>query len=146
MSLTLFFLLVTYGVIAADLGIAQSVWPSGYSKRRQITIATGANTPFNGYQGYTVRVIGFDSATEIALGDLRADGYDLRIFYWDGSTWIDVPHVVTGLNTGDTHIIFKSQVNIPASGSDNNHYIIYGNPSAGPPAALTYTNVYTLAR
>ena len=47
-----------------------------------------------------------------------------------------------GLNTADTHIIFKSQVDIPTNGSNSGHYIMYGNPSPGLPAPLTNTNVY----
>jgi uncharacterized repeat protein (TIGR01451 family) len=105
-------------------------------------IATGPNSPAGGYDGYTVRVTGFDTGTEVGQGEMRADGNDLRVFYWDGAAWVEVPRFVTGLNTADTHVIFKSQTDIPANGSDTNHYIFYGNPSAGVPEALTYTNVY----
>ncbi len=119
-----------------------SVWPIGYTRRRSIDIATGPNTPFNGYQGYTVRITGFDTATEVAEGDMRADGNDLRVMFWDGSSWIDVPRIVTGFNTADTHIIFQCQTDIPASGIDSNHFIYFGNPAAGPPLAVDNTNVY----
>jgi len=119
-----------------------SVWPSGYTRRRSIDITTGPNTPFNGYQGYTVRVTGFDTATEVAEGDMRADANDLRVMYWDGSTWIDVPRIVTGFNTADTHVIFQCQTDIPAGGSDTNHFLFFGNPAAGPPLIVDNTNVY----
>jgi uncharacterized repeat protein (TIGR01451 family) len=138
-------------VVVAGTGLApesptapmpQGTWPGGYNERRQITINTGPVTPYNGYQGYTVRITGFDSATEIAQGDMRADGNDLRVFYWNGSTWVDVPRIVTGFNTADTHIMFQCQANIAANGSDTNHYIFYGNPGAGSPLAVTSSNVY----
>jgi uncharacterized repeat protein (TIGR01451 family) len=119
-----------------------SIWPAGYSRRRSIDITTGPNTPFNGYQGYTVRVAGFDTATEIAQGDMRADANDLRVMYWDGSNWVDVPRIVSGFNTADTHVIFQSQTDIPANGADGNHFIFFGNPTAGSPPAVDYTNVY----
>ena len=123
--------------------IAQgSTWPAGYSRRRMVTITTGPNSPTNGYNGYTVRVTGFDTATEIAQGDMRADGNDLRVFCWNGTGWVEVPRLVTGLGGGDTHVIFKSQTDIPPNGSDTNHYIFHGNPNAGAPEALSYTNVY----
>lgn len=128
---------------ASRPAVAQgSTWPAGYSRRRMVTITTGPNSPANGYNGYTVRVTGFDTATEIGQGEMRADGYDLRVFYWNGTGWIEVPRLITGVNTADTHMIFKSQTDIPVSGSDSNHYIFYGNPSAGSPEALSYANVY----
>ncbi|UCD25219.1 MAG: DUF11 domain-containing protein [Gemmatimonadota bacterium] len=120
----------------------QGTWPVGYTLRRQITVTTGPTTPVNGYQGYTVRITGFDSASEIAAGEMRADGNDLRVFYWDGASWIDVPRIVTGINTADTHIIFQCQAGIPASSSDANYYMYYGNAGAGLPPAVTRTNVY----
>ena len=124
------------------LSFVQGTWPVGYSLRRQITVTTGPDTPVNGYQGYTVRISGFDSGSEIAVGDMRADGNDLRVFYLNGSSWIDVPRLVTGLNTADTHIIFQCQADIPASSSDTDYYLYYGNPGAGFPPAVTHTNVY----
>ncbi len=119
-----------------------SSWPTGYSRRRAITVTTGPNPPALGYNGYTVRVTGFDTASEIAQGEMRADGNDLRVFYWDGSVWTEVPRLVTGINTADTHIIFKLQTDIAPNGTNTDHYIFYGNPAAGPPEALSYTNVY----
>ncbi|MEE9163784.1 MAG: hypothetical protein V3U17_03175, partial [Thermoplasmata archaeon] len=117
-------------------------FPSGYTLRRMITTTTGANAPINGYSGYTVRVSGFDTATEIAQGDMQADGDDLRVFHWNGTAWDEVPREVRDLNTADTHVIFKLQSDIPVSSSDDNHYIVYGNPSAGTPEAMNTTNVY----
>lgn len=117
-------------------------FPSGYIRRRMLTTTTGANAPFNGYSGYTVRVTGFDTATEILQGDMQADGDDLRVFFWNGAAWNEVPREVRGLNTADTHVIFKLQTDIAASSSDDNHYIVYGNPAAGTPEALNTTNVY----
>lgn len=119
-----------------------STWPAGYSRRRQLTINTGPNSPANGYDGYTVRVRGFDTSAEVSAGDMRADGNDLRVFFWDGVGWNEVPRVVTGFNTTDTHVIFKIQANIPANGSDTNHYLFYGDPAAGAPGPLSFTNVY----
>ncbi len=107
-----------------------------------ITTTTGANSPFNGYDGYTVRVTGFDTATEITQGDMQADGDDLRVLRWDGAAWNEVPREIRGLNTADTHVIFKLRTDIAASRSDDNHYFAYGNPSAGTPEALNTTNVY----
>lgn len=128
--------------VALAAAFQGSIWPVGYSRRRAIDITTGPNTPYNGYQGYTVRITGFDTATEVAQGDMRPDANDLRVMYWDGSSWIDVPRLITGFNTPDTHVIFQCQADIPANGSDLNHFIFFGNPTAGAPPVVDYTNVY----
>jgi uncharacterized repeat protein (TIGR01451 family) len=119
-----------------------STWPAGYSIRRPITITTGPNSPAGGYAGYTVRLTGFDTASEVAEGDMRADGNDLRIFYWTGTGWVEVPRLATGFGSADTHVIFKLQTDIPANSANTDHYIFYGNPGAGAPEALSSTNVY----
>ncbi len=116
--------------------------PLGYSYRRQLTINVGANAPSGGYNGYTARVTGIDTQSLINTGKLRADGNDLRVFYWNGGAWIEVDREIRNLNTTDTHIIFKSQTDIPASGSNGDHYLFYGNPNATTPNPLATTNVY----
>ena len=116
--------------------------PLGYSYRQMLTINVGANTPSGGYNGYTVRITGIDTQSLVSTGKLRADGNDLGVFYWNGSSWIEVDREVRNLNTTDTHIIFKSQTDIPASGSDSDHYLFYGNPGAAAPNPLDTTNVY----
>lgn len=116
--------------------------PLGYSYRRRLTISTGANSPSGGYNGYTVRLTGLDTASLISAGKMRSDGNDLRIFYWNGSAFVEVDREVRSLNTTDTHVIFKSQADISASSSNTNHYLFYGNTSAGSPNPLDTTNVY----
>lgn len=116
--------------------------PLGFSYRQQLTINVGANAPSGGYNGYTIRVTGIDTQSLISTGKLLSDGNDLRIFYWDGSAWNEVDREVRNLNTTSTSIIFKSQTDISASGSDNDHFLFYGNPDALAPNPLDTTNVY----
>ena len=116
--------------------------PLGYRYQQQLTISVGANAPSGGYNGYTVRLTGLDTQSLVAAGKLRADGNDLRVFYWNGSSFIEVDREVRNFDSLNTQVIFKSQTDIAASGSDTNHYLFYGDPGAGPPNPLDTTNVY----
>ena len=117
-------------------------WDTAYTLRYNIAVATGAVAPDKGYVGYTARVPAFDTAALIAAGEMRTDCADLRILFFDGSTWIELPRQVLNCNTANTDIRFALQANIAANGSDDNYYL-YTNNSA-PPAlpAVTETNVY----
>jgi hypothetical protein len=68
-------------------------------------------------------------------------GNDLRIVYLNGSSWVEIDRDVIDMNTGSTQVWFKTQAGISASGSDNNYYMYYGNPSAANPPA-NKSNVY----
>jgi len=68
-------------------------------------------------------------------------GNDLRIANWNGSSFVDIDREIIDMNTSSTQVWFKTQADISASGSDNNYYMYYGNPSAvNPPADKS--NVY----
>ena len=116
--------------------------PLGSAYKQQLTISVGANAPSGGYSGYTVRITGLDTQSLIAANKMRSDGNDLRVFYWNGSLFLEVDREVRNLDTTDTHVIFQSQTDMAVLGSDTNHYLFYGNPNASAPSGLDTTNVY----
>ena len=128
---------------AATAGAATSLWwDTSYARRFNVTVATGPNLPDRGYQAYTARVATLDTQSLIAAGELQPDCDDLRVLYYDGIGWQELPRHVIGCNSASTDIRFALAADIPANSSDTNYYLYYGNPSAGAPASLSPTNVY----
>lgn len=117
-------------------------WDSAYQQRFNIAVSTGATAPDKGYDGYTARVDGLDTAALIAAGDMQADCSDLRIAYYDGLVWAELPRHVIGCNTAATDIRFMMTADIAASSSDDNYYLYYDNPAPGALPAMNETNVY----
>jgi hypothetical protein len=117
-------------------------WDTAYPQRFRVDVATGAVSPEKGYAGYTARIPALDTASLIAAGSMRSDCSDLRITYYDGLTWTELPRHVIDCNTAQTDIRFMLTADIAASGLDDNYYLYHGNPAPGPVPAMTETNVY----
>jgi len=117
-------------------------WDTDYAQRFNIAVNTGAVSPDRGYDGYTVRIPALDTAALIAAGEMRNDCGDLRILYYDGLVWNELPRDVIGCNTGQTDIRFMLTTDIAASGLDDNYYLYHGNAAPGPLPAMNETNVY----
>ncbi len=117
-------------------------WDSNYLQRFNIDVGTGANVPDKGYIGYTIRIAALDTQALIAAGEMQADCSDLRITYYDGLGWQELPRHVIGCNTASTDIRFALVAGIVAGGNDDNYYLYhnYSSPAALP--AMTTTNVY----
>ncbi len=117
-------------------------WDTAYADRFEIDVTTGANVPDKGYAGYTARVATLDTQALIAAGDMQADCSDLRMTYYNGISWQELPRHVINCNSPTTDIRFSMVVDIPVSSNDDNYYLYYNNSS--PPAlpAMTTTNVY----
>jgi outer membrane protein assembly factor BamB len=112
-----------------------------WSFTRPITVTVGANAPFNGYNGYSAQITGFNTAALVAAGKMRADCNDLRIARFAANIWTQLDRQVINCNTNSTTIWFKLQANIAANGSDATYSLFYGNANSGaPPANLN--NVY----
>ena len=115
---------------------SQNWWDINYHFRRQITITTGENSPFNGYTGYTVEMM-----MDTVSPDIQDDGNDIRIVWWDGSDWQDLDRHIINPDTTSTIIRFRIQADIAVSSSDDNYYVYYGNASAGT-GPTNLDNVY----
>lgn len=129
---------------AADPAVAATTlwWDTGYLLRFEIDVAAGPNAPDRGYNGYTARIPSLDTAALVAAGEMQADCDDLRIAFYDGLGWTELPRHVLNCNTATTDVRFTLAADIPASASDDNYYLYYSNAAAGAPAAVTTTNVY----
>jgi hypothetical protein len=126
-----------YGLLVKDQLEDGVTW----SFTRAITVTVGANAPFNGYGGYSAQVTGFDTATLVTAGKMRADCNDLRVARFAANTWTQLDRQVIGCNTANTTIWFKMQADVAANGSDASYSMFYGNANAAaPPANLN--NVY----
>jgi PQQ-like domain len=126
-----------YGLLVKDQLEDGAMW----SFTRAITVTVGATAPFNGYNGYSAQVAGFNTAALVTAGKMRADCNDLRIARFAAGTWTQLDRQVNGCNTVNTSIWFKMQADVAASGSDASYSMFYGNASAGAPLA-NLNNVY----
>src|SRR5712671_1161502 len=126
-----------YGLLVKDQSEDGATW----SFTRAITVTVGATAPFNGYNGYSAQVTGFNTAALVAAGKMRSDCNDLRIARFAANIWTQLDRRVINCNTAGTTIWFKLQADIAANGTDANYSLLYGNANApAPPANLN--NVY----
>jgi hypothetical protein len=126
-----------FGMLVKDQLEDGNTW----SFTRTITVTVGANAPFNGYNGYSAQITGFNTAALVAAGKMLATCNDLRIARFAANTWTQLDRQVINCNTANTTIWFKLQADIAANGSDNSYSLFYGNANAtAPPANLN--NVY----
>src|SRR5436309_684242 len=115
-------------------------WSMSYPFREKITVTAGTAAPAS---GYSVAVT-FGHATLVTAGKSLPSGDDLRVVYWNGSTWVELDRLLdeaSSWNNASTKVWFKTQAAIGASASDDNYYLYYGNASAGAPPA-NGMNVY----
>src|SRR5437667_7571975 len=115
-------------------------WSMSYPFREKITVTAGTAAPAS---GYSVAVT-FGHATLVTAGKSLPSGDDLRVAYWNGSTWVELDRLLdeaSSWNNASTKVWFKTQAAIGASASDDNYYLYYGNASAGAPPA-NGMNVY----
>ncbi len=122
-----------YGLLVKDQLEDGAMW----SFARPITVTVGATAPFNGYNGYSVQITGFNTAALVTAGKMRSDCNDLRIARFAANVWTQLDRQVLNCNTTSTTIWFKLQADIAANGSDASYSIFYGNANAtAPPVNL----------
>jgi outer membrane protein assembly factor BamB len=126
-----------FGLLVKDSLENGATW----SFTRPFTVTVGANAPFNGYNGYSAQIIGFNTAALVTAGKMRSDCNDLRIARFAANTWTHLDRQVINCNTNSTTIWFKLQADIAANGADATYSMFYGNANSGaPPTNLN--NVY----
>jgi hypothetical protein len=128
-------------------------WDSNYAYRKQITVTAPASKAVA--SGYPIKFT-FDHASLVNAvpSKSQADGDDIRVVYWNGSSWTELHRILFNdkLNTpsswsqSNTTIMFKTQAQIAANGSDNGYYLYYGNSSASGPPTNTPSSRYYLAQ
>jgi hypothetical protein len=122
-----------YGLLVKDQLEDGATW----SFTRAITVTVGANAPFNGYNGYSAQITGFNTAALVTAGKMRSDCNDLRIARFVANSWTQLDRQVINCNTASTTIWFKMQADVAANGSDASYSMFYGNANAtAPPANL----------
>ena len=131
-------------LLAAHIAVAATLlwWDTGYLLRFNVAVTSGANVPDKGYVDYTARIATLDTQALIVAGDMQADCSDLRMTYYDGISWQELPRHVIGCNTTTTDIRFALVAGIPASTTDDNYYLYYSNGAPAALPAMTETNVY----
>jgi hypothetical protein len=113
-------------------------WNLDYNYRRQVSIVNNIASTFG--SGYSVCST-VNTSSLVSSGKMLSNGNDLRIVYWNGSFLVEIDRDIIDMNSGSTQVWFKTRADIPASGTDTNYYMYYGNPSAANPPA-NKSNVY----
>ncbi len=109
-------------------------WDLSYSYRDQITITGNPDTAAG--VGQTVRVT-LDTATLVSAGKMLSGGDDVRLGYWNGSSWVEIDRQLFQMDTASTDIWFPLQATIADGAPDSDYYIYYGNSGAtSPPTSL----------
>jgi len=107
-------------------------WDSAYLYRQRIEIAAGAAALATNYSVS----FSFNHASYVAFGQSLATGDDVRVVYWNGSSWIELDRIADPVDTWNlatTRVWFRTQAGIAATVTDDNYYVYYGNPAAGTP-------------
>jgi hypothetical protein len=108
-----------------------SWWNTDYKKRIQLIAeaAAGSDVP----AGYSLEYnpTGEDAAK--ILGDCLINGDDLRVLYWDGSSWAELGRRLVTFIPSETKLRFAAQGDIAGGESDNGYYLYYRNLDAGTP-------------
>jgi len=95
--------------------LAGEWWDVSYGYRKQITISVGTSA----VPASTVTALTFDHAALVTAGRSQADGDDIRVLYWTGTAWTELPRIVangSSWNSASTKILFKIQAQIAGSG------------------------------
>ncbi len=108
-------------------------WDVDLDFRQRIDVATStAAAP----DAYTVPLT-LDHAALVASGLARADGDDVRVLRWDGSTWTELDRVLedgSAWDRVDTTIWFRTTDPIAAD-TTHTYWLYFGDPAAGSPPA-----------
>ena len=131
------------GIGASGANAATNLWwDTAYEQRFNVAVNTGPIAPDKGYDGYTARAAVIDTAQLVAAGDMQADCSDLRVLYYDGLGWTELPRHVLNCNSAQTDVRFMLTADIATGGTDDNYYIYFDNPAPGALPAMNETNVY----
>lgn len=117
-------------------------WDASFGYRQQLIVTTGGRLPDRGYVGYTVRLAALDTAALVAAGQLRSDCADLRLVYWDSTSWTEAPRHLSDCNSDTSTLAFALPANLGVDETWANAYLYFGHSEAAAGPALTTDNVY----
>lgn len=119
-------------------------WNPEYTHRQRVTVAVGPNPPYNGYQFYTLRIPGLNTARLIEEGHLSEDCSDLRVIYAGADQEVQggLARNIIKCGTEDTELHFMSPVDFAAGSLVDRFFVYFGGPPAPAEEGLQTRNVY----
>jgi RHS repeat-associated protein/uncharacterized repeat protein (TIGR01451 family) len=123
-----------YITVTEPMTHTSSWWNDDFFYRRQMTLSVSQPLSYTPEVTTTLAVT-LDTAALVAADKVRADGYDLRVAYWDETAgWHELPRAVAGMNTPTTTVRFPLQATL--EDTDTHYYLYYGNWLPRPPVWL----------
>jgi cysteine-rich repeat protein len=120
----------------------QTWWEAAFRHRRQITVRTGSSAPYNGFDGYTLRLTELDTAELIRTGKMQDDCSDLRIVWHQIDEFQELPRHVVACGSSETDVRFKSVTDLQTDDVFSDYFVYYGSSSAESPSPIGTTEVY----
>lgn len=108
---------------------SSSWWNTGYSYRKQFTVAVGATGTALTTSSWLK--IAEDTAALETAGKVRSDRKDWRVVYWDGTIWQEVARDYEATN--ETY--FHPYKGVGVGATDANYYVYYGKATEGTEAS-----------
>ncbi len=105
-------------------------WDPAYAYRQRIDVEAG---PAAAPDGYTVPVT-VDHQALVDIGAALADGTDVRLLRWDGTTWVELDRILddgSNWNAIDTTLLFRTDTAIDP-GEIANYWLYFGNGTPAP--------------
>ena len=115
-----------YAIGSIPTGTSLPWWNTDYRYRRPLSVQArdAIITPYTAKGSFNLR----------SLTGIRADLNDVRVVYWNGSSWIELDRSILA----DDLWLFPINTTITANQTNNNFWLYYGNPTANnPPTDLT---------
>jgi prepilin-type N-terminal cleavage/methylation domain-containing protein len=122
-----------------------SWWDVGYQYRKQITVH---NNSANILPAHSTVALNLDHYSLVQANKSLSNGNDIRIVYFDGSTWHDLDRINStdwNQNGTETKIWFATQQDIQASALSDTYFLYYDNSSASNPNT-NLTSIFTPER
>ena len=109
-------------------------WDDDFFFRRPLTVTV--SQPLTYSPGVTTPLgLELDTAALVNEGKLRGDGHDLRVAYWDGLAWQELPRSVQGMGSPTSTVIFPLRATI--TDTDEGYWLYYGQAVASEPPLLS---------
>ncbi len=111
-----------------------SWWDVGYQYRKQVTVQ---NNNVNILPAHSSVVLNLDHYSLVQAGKSLSNGNDIRIVYFDGSSWHDLDRINStswNQNGTPTKIWFATQQDIAGSATSDSYYLFYDNSAAINPS------------